>query len=195
MLHLTKHFSHLYQGALLLVMIIGGGLLLPGMTTPAFADSPPVNGSVTGGAYSETSAASYSFSGTPGSIATYTMPFTSNDLSGSAEGWHLSITSTQFTSTTTSTPLPLDASDITSTTATCTVATTCSDPTLTNDITTVVPIPAATTAPTAVTFFGAIATTGAGTYTVTPTINVFIPGGTRIGSYTSTTTLAIESGP
>ena len=139
MLHLTKHFRHLYQGALLLVMIIGGGLLLPGVTTPAFADSPPVNGSVTGGAYSETSATSYSFSGTPGSIATYTMPFTSNDLSGSAAGWHLSITSTQFTSTTTSTPLPLNASSIASTTATCTVATTCSDPTLTNNITTIIP--------------------------------------------------------
>ena len=62
MFHLTKHFHHISKSGLLLVMLIGG-FLLPGMTIPAFADSPPMHGSVTSGSLSETATGTYTFTG------------------------------------------------------------------------------------------------------------------------------------
>ena len=56
-------------------------------------------------------------------------------------------------------------------------------------------MPAGSTAPTAVTFFNASANTGRGTFTVTPTIRVNVRASDYAGSYTSTVTTALVSGP
>ena len=58
-----------------------------------------------------------------------------------------------------------------------------------------VAVPAASTPPTAVEFFNAAANTGMGKFTTTPTVGVFVPQSSFAGTYTSTLTLAIVSGP
>jgi hypothetical protein len=49
--------------------------------------------------------------------------------------------------------------------------------------------------PTAVKLFNAAANTGMGAFTVTPTISVAIPANSYAGTYTSTVTVAVVSGP
>jgi hypothetical protein len=44
-------------------------------------------------------------------------------------------------------------------------------------------------------FFNAAANTGMGQFTITPTIGVFVPQNTFAGTYTSTLTIAIVTGP
>ena len=44
-------------------------------------------------------------------------------------------------------------------------------------------------------FFDAAPRTGSGQSTVSPTVDLFIPGDTYAGAYSSTMTLAISSGP
>jgi hypothetical protein len=192
MLSLTRHFHQFNKAAMLLAMLIVV-FTLAGTVTPAFADSPVVNGTITSGSLSESAGATYSFTGTPGSTITYTMPFTANDLTGAHVGWKLSITSTTLTGS--AGTLPNNASTILGTTASCSVNGTCSDATLTNSITGAVPLPAASTAPSAVQFFGTNTNTGAGTYTVTPTISVVLPGGLAAGGLSSVVTLTIAAGP
>jgi hypothetical protein len=193
MLHQTKHFHHISKGGLLLVMLLIGRFLVLGADLPAFADSPTVNGTIIAGSLGGNTEVSYSITGTPGSTITYTMPFTSNDLRGTEEGWHLSISSTTFTGS--AGTMSAEASTILGTTASCTSPGTCSNPTLTNTITGIVSLPSALgTPPPAVEFFGTPASTGAGIYTIIPTISVVIPGGTLIGTYTSTIFLTISSG-
>jgi hypothetical protein len=189
-----KHFHNLCKSSVLFLIIMVGGLLLPGLTTTtAFADTPGITGTVSAGALSETASASYTFSGTIGSTPTFTIPLSGSDLTGAAAGWNLTITSTTLTSG--SNTIPTTASQITGITASCTTAGTCSQASVTSGTTLPVTVPAATTAPTAVKFFSAAATYGSGVYTVTPTIAVTIPGSTKLGTYTSTYTLAIVSGP
>jgi hypothetical protein len=188
MLYRAKYFHH----SLLLMLLIIEGILLSKATTPAFAGSPTVTGTIMVGSLGGTTATSYSFTGTPGSTITYPMPFISNDLRGTAAGWNISITSTTLTSS--SGTIPAGVSTIIGTTATCTTPGTCSNDILTNTITGPVALPSALgTTPPAVKFFGTLASTGAGTYTVIPIISVSIPGGTLIGIYSSTVTLTISA--
>jgi hypothetical protein len=188
MLYRAKYFHH----SLLLMLLIIGGVLLSEATTPAFAGSPTVTGTIMVGSLGGTAATSYSFTGTPGSTVTYPMPFISNDLRGTAAGWNISITSTTLTGS--AGTMPAGASTIIGTMATCTTPGTCSNDLLTNTITGPVALPSALeAAPPAIKFFGTPASTGAGTYTITPIISVFIPGGTLVGIYSSTVTLTISA--
>jgi hypothetical protein len=195
MLNLTRHFHVFNKGAMLLTTFIAV-FLLAGIVTPAFADSPQnttVTGTIGAGALTETINTAYTFSGTPGTTITYTMPFSISDFTGAAGGWNVTITSTPLTGS--AGTLPNNASTITGTTATCTVSGTCSDATLSNAIITSVGVPAASTAPTSVEFFRTASGTGAGTYTVTPTISVVLPGSLLAGSLSSTNTLTDTIGP
>jgi hypothetical protein len=70
---------------------------------------------------------------------------------------------------------------------------TCTNPT--NAIGYPVAVPAAGTAPAAVKLFNSAANTGMGIFTITPTIQVVVPQNSYAGTYTSTVTLAIVSGP
>jgi len=124
----------------------------------------------------------------------YTLPMTVADNTGSGSGWNVTITSTTFT-TGGGSPhlLSTTASDATGVSATCAGGTTCTDPT--NSIGYPLGVPAGATAPAAVKLFDAAANSGMGSFTVTPTVTVAIPANTFAGTYTSTVTVAVVSGP
>jgi WxL domain surface cell wall-binding len=117
------------------------------------------------------------------------------DATGSGTGWNITATSTTFTtgggsphllstSATTVTSAPADACDAS---ATCTLAT--------NSVTYPYTLPAAAVAPTATKLYNAAANTGMGNQTVTPTWKLAVPASTFAGTYTSTWTLSLVSGP
>ena len=89
--------------------------------------------------------------------------------------------------------LSTSASSVTAVSATCAGGTTCTNPT--NSIGYPLAVPAASSPPTAVKLFNAAANTGMGSFTVTPTVQVAIPANTYAGTYTSTVTVAVVSGP
>jgi hypothetical protein len=115
-----------------------------------------------------------------------------SDATGSGTGWNLTATSTTFTtgtkslstSATTLTGAPTDACD---TGATCSLAT--------NSISYPYALPAGTTAPTATKVYDAAANTGMGNQTVTPVWKLSVPANTFAGTYTSTWTISLVSGP
>jgi hypothetical protein len=123
---------------------------------------------------------------------TYTALLTVNDTrtSGSV-GWNLTITSTQFTTGTKT--LATNASTVTGVTSTCANGGICTNPT--NSISYPVSVPAAPTPPTATKIYNAASATGIGTFSITPTVGVFVPQNSFAGSYSSTLTIALVSGP
>jgi len=124
---------------------------------------------------------------------TYTLPLTVQDTrTGAAAGWNLTITSTQF-STGSSHALATSASRAQAVSSACVGGASCLTPT--NAVTYPLTIPAGGTPPTAVKLADAAAGTGTGIFTITPTIGVTVPANTYAGSYTSTLTIALVSGP
>jgi len=65
----------------------------------------------------------------------------------------------------------------------------------TNSIGYPVTIPAAAAPPAPVKFYNAAATTGTGTFNITPKLRISLPANSYAGAYTSTLTFAITSGP
>lgn len=122
------------------------------------------------------------------------IPLSVTDATGSGAGWNVTVTSTQF-STGGATPklLSTSASSITAVSSSCNASVTCTNPT--NAITYPLAVPAGSGPPTAVKLFNAAANSGMGAFTVTPTMQVAVPANTLAGSYTSTVTVAIVSGP
>jgi hypothetical protein len=114
-----------------------------------------------------------------------------SDMSGSAAGWNIQATSTTFTNAADKT-LPTSATMVTAATATA-AAGNCDLPT--NAVSYPLTLPAATTAPTAVKVFNAAANTGGGPLTVTLSFRLAFPASVYNGSYTSTWTFTIASGP
>jgi hypothetical protein len=172
-------------------------LLALGSSGTALADSTTGTLTVTAGTLTEsnatTPAPSATLNGTDQTV-NYTLTITVTDATGSGNGWNLTITSTTFT-TGGGSPhtLSATASSITGVTAACAASTTCVNPT--NAITYPVTVPAASSAPAAVKCFNASANTGMGKFTITPTVAISLPADTYAGTYTSTITLAIVSGP
>ena len=150
-------------------VLIGLGVLALVVAAVAVAGTVTATATVTGaGALSLSNGATASISDTldgTDQSVNYTLPLTMNDLRGSGAGWNLTMTSTTFNDGTGHT-LATNASSLT-----------------------------AATAPTAVKVFNATANTGMGRFTVTPSINVSIPGNSYAGSYASTLTIAAVSGP
>lgn len=125
---------------------------------------------------------------------TYTVPLTVNDTrtGGSAGlGWNTTVTSTQFAGG--GHTLPATVSTITAVSSSCDNGGLCTNPT--NSVTYPVEVPADVGPPTAVKFFNAATATGIGTFTVTPTVGVTVPQNSYKGTYTSTLTISIVSGP
>lgn len=125
---------------------------------------------------------------------TYTLALAVGDTStGASPGWNLTITSTQFT-TGGAAPrtLATTASTVTAVSSVC-AGGTCVNPT--NSTTYPKTVPAAASPPTAIKFYNPAANTGQGSFTTTPTIKVSVPQNRYAGTYTSTLTLAIVSGP
>jgi WxL domain surface cell wall-binding len=128
------------------------------------------------------------------SVAT-TQALDVGDATGSGTGWNITATSTTFTTgggtphllSTSATSLTGAPTDVCDASATCTLAT--------NSVTYPYTLPAAATAPTATKMFNAAANTGLGNQTVTPTWRLSVPANTLAGTYTSTWTISLVSGP
>jgi hypothetical protein len=175
---------------------LAAAALLAALPAAAHAAAVTATGTVTGTALSATSSATPSFTANLDSgdvTATYTIPLTVQDTRGTGAGWNLTITSTTF-STGGATPnlLSTNASSLTGVTSVC-ASGTCTSPI--NAQTYPVGVPAAGTAPAAVKFFNTTANNGMGKFTITPTIAVTVAQNSFAGSYTSTVTASIVTGP
>lgn len=122
---------------------------------------------------------------------TQTQPLDVGDATGSAAGWNITATSTTFTSG--AHTLATTATTATGATDVCDASTTCT--TAVNSVTFPYALPAATVAPVATKAYNAALLSGMGNQTVTPTWKVAIPANTSAGSYTSTWTISLVSGP
>jgi hypothetical protein len=166
---------------------------LPGVANAA---SAVATGTVTGSTLSLATSAAPSFSANldlGDSTPTYTAALTLQDTRGTGVGWNETITSTQFTTGGGSPQtLATNASSLTGVTSSC-ASGTCTNPT--NAVAYPVAVPAAAAPPTAVKFFNAAANSGMGKFTTTPTVGVFVPQSSYAGTYTSTLTLAVVTGP
>lgn len=117
------------------------------------------------------------------------------DATGSGTGWNLTGTSTTFTTgggtphllSTSATSLTAAPTDVCDSGATCTLAT--------NGVTYAYVLPAGASAPTATKFYNAAANTGLGNQTITPSWKLAVPASTFAGTYTSTWTISLVSGP
>lgn len=125
---------------------------------------------------------------------TATLPIDVGDNTGSGSGWNVTLTTTQFT-TGGDTPesLPTTATTVSSVPeescdegATCTLAT--------NDVSYPYDVPAGSSA-TATEVFDAAANSGMGDQTVTPEFTLAVPANTYAGTYTSTWTFSLTTGP
>jgi len=123
--------------------------------------------------------------------ATTSADLAASDMSGSAAGWNVQATSTTFTNGAGRT-LPTSATTVTGGAATA-VSGNCDLPT--NSIPYPVTLPAGTTAPTAVKVYDAASGTGGGPLTVTLSFKLAVPASAYMGSYSSTWTFTIASGP
>ncbi len=179
-----------------LTILIGLTVAALALAAAAVAGTVTATATVTGaGSLGLTHGATASISDTlDGSdqSASYTVPLSVTDARGTGAGWNLTITSTTFTDSSSHT-LATTASTITGVTSACVNGGTCTNPTST--ITYPLTVPAATSAPAAVKLFNASANTGMGRFTITPSINVAIPGNSYAGTYNSTVTVAAVSGP
>ncbi len=122
--------------------------------------------------------------------ASYGTPTSVADTRDTSSGWNLTVGSTQF-STGGATPrtLPANASSISAVVSACAAAP-CTTPA--NSVTYPVTVTAGASP---VKFFNAASGTGSGQFTITPTTSVQIPANADSGTYTSTVTYTIASGP
>ena len=126
---------------------------------------------------------------------TTSQSFDVGDATGSGTGWNVTATSTTF-STGGGTPHTLPASAVTLPTAptvSCDTGATCT--TASTNISFPYTLPAGSTAPTATKIHNAAANTGLGNQTVVATMRLAIPANAYAGSYTSTWTYSLVSGP
>jgi hypothetical protein len=170
--------------------------LLAGLAPAASGATAPVTGNISAGGLSLSTSATPSFSVSLTGVsqtASYTVPLSTIDATGSGSGWNVTVTSTQFT-TGGGTPrtLPTTASAVSGVATAC-AGTECTAPT--NSVGYPLAVPAAPTAPTPVKLFNAAVDTGLGSFTLTPTVGVTVPGNAFAGVYSSTLTVAVASGP
>jgi hypothetical protein len=176
--------------ALTVAAVLAVPLAALGANSANVTATATVNGGSLALSSSATPSVSVTLNGTDQSPS-YTVPFVITDPRGTGAGWNVTMTSTTFTSG--SDTLATDASAVTGATSGCTSGIACTN--ATNSVPFPVTVPAAATAPAAVKIFNAALNTGMGSVTVTPTVQVSIPPNTAAGTYTSTLTLAVVSGP
>jgi len=115
---------------------------------------------------------------------------TPDDERGTNVGWNIQLTSTQFTAgghTLSTTATTVTAASATATPGTCTLPT--------NSITYPITVPSGAGPPAAVKVYNAAANTGEGQSSVQFSFKVAVPASAFAGSYTSTWTFSIVSGP
>jgi hypothetical protein len=157
----------------------------------AFKPAVPCSGrTLTLGAPSSVSFGSTTLSGLDQTLSA-SVSLSPNDLSGSGSGWNITGTSTTFTNGS-GNALPTTAATVTAASATG-LSGNCSLPS--NTVSYPATVPAGSTPPTATRLYNAAAGSGAGPVTVALTANLTVPAAVRTGSYSSTWTLSIVSGP
>ena len=115
-----------------------------------------------------------------------------SDARGTGAGWNVTATSTAFNNGSVS--LPNGSTTITGApTVACDSGISCVTPT--NSISYPYTLPAGGTAPLATKLYNAATNTGTGALTVTPTWRLLVPATAAIGTYNSTWTLSLISGP
>lgn len=148
-----------------------------------------------GGSLSLSSASSASFPAFTldgaNQTATTTLALTPDDETASNAGWNITGTSTTLTNAGGKT-LPTTSTQVTAASASAATGN-CSLPT--NSIGYPVTLPAGSSPPTAVKVYNAAASTGSGPTNVTLTFKLSLPANSFNGTYTSTWTFAIVSGP
>jgi hypothetical protein len=196
-MHWLKNRSlHFYLGFILILTMALGGTAVA-----AFADSGTnatvaVNaGNLSESGPSSAAAGAVTLNGDD-QTTTYSLGLTLTDARGNGAGWNLTITSTTFTDTNSDT-LSTTASSINAapTVACSGVGGHCAPPTNSISYASPVGVPAGSTAPTAVKFFNAATSSGLGKFTITPTVTISIPATTIAGTYSSTVSVAVVSGP
>jgi hypothetical protein len=155
-----------------------------------FKPATCTGGSLTLGAPASVAFPSVTMNGTNQTV-TATLALTPSDLTGSGSGWNVTGTSTTFTNGSSKT-LSTTATSVTAA-ATPTAGGNCVVPT--NSIAYPLTLPAGTTAPTAVKLYNAAAGTGKGPANVNLTTQLSVPANAYNGTYSSTWTIAIVSGP
>jgi hypothetical protein len=155
-----------------------------------FKASTCSSGSLGMTAPASTSFPSFTLNGTDQN-ATTTVTLKPDDESAGHPGWNITETSTTFNDGAGHT-LPTTAT-VTTAASTATTGGNCVMPT--NSITYPVTLPAAASAPTAVKAYNAASATGQGPTNVTLTFQLSVPANTYHGTFTSTWTFAIVSGP
>ena len=167
--------------------------LAVGAVVPAFADDVTGSVDITGGsltmAATDAPALAATLTGASQTVSD-TFDIDVNDATGSGAGWSLSITST--TLSTGSQELSTSAASLSGVSVVCDTGA-CTDPTNSNAYP--LTVPADATAPAAVEFFDADVNTGLGDFTVTPTYEVSLPADAYAGTYNSTITITIATGP
>jgi WxL domain surface cell wall-binding len=172
-------------------------IALAGLAGAERAGAIAITGTVTGGStLSASSTGTPSFSLTLNGVdqtASYTLPVQAIDPRGTGAGWNLTVTSTQFNDGSGHT-FPASASSITAASNVCGASSTCTA--ATNSVSyTSLTLPSGPTAPAAVKFFNAAANTGMGKVDVSATVSVAVPANAFAGTYSSTVTVSIVSGP
>jgi hypothetical protein len=191
---MRNFFSHLSRKTLAVAIV---GVVTLVATTAAIAGTVTATATVNGAgslglSHGATAAIGpVTIDGTDQTVP-YTIPLSITDARGNGTGWNATITSTSFTDAAAHT-LPTNASSISGVTVACVAGGSCTNPT--NAVAYALAVPAGATAPTAVKLFNAAANTGMGRFTITPTVNVGILGNVYAGTYNSTVTVAIVSGP
>jgi hypothetical protein len=177
------------------VLVASMGLLL---SSTATAEATTATATLTAGSLAFVSAPpAVSFSATLNGLdqtVSTTQPLDVGDATGSGAGWNITATSTTFATTSPVHTLSTSATTVgASPTVACDSGATCT--VATNSVTYPYSLPAAGTAPTATKLFDAAANTGLGNQTVTPTWKLAVPASTFAGTYNSTWTLSLVSGP
>ncbi|MBO9533250.1 MAG: WxL domain-containing protein [Solirubrobacteraceae bacterium] len=188
--------SHSSHRALL--GLVGCSLTCLAAPTTAAAATTTASETVTGGALtfinSSPTAVSFPTVALNGSDQTVsqTQTLDISDARGTGAGWNVTATSTSLNNGSVS--LPNTATTMTTApSVACDAGITCVTPT--NSITYPYTLPAAGTAPLATKMYNAATSTGTGALTVTPTWRLLVPASAAVGTYTSTWTLSLVSGP
>jgi WxL domain surface cell wall-binding len=177
----------------LAALVAGLGLLLG---TASAAQATSATATLSAGSLSFVSAPpSVGFSATlngQDQAPTTTQALDVGDSTGAGAGWNITATSTTFTAG--SRTLPDTATSVASgPSVACDAGVSCG--TATTNVSYPYSLPAGTTAPTATKLFNATASTGMGNQTVTPTWKLSVPASSYAGTYASTWTLSLVSGP
>lgn len=133
-------------------------------------------------------------SGTANQTDTRTQLFDVDDARGNGAGWNVTATSTTFTDASSDT-LPTTATTVQSApSASCDASVTCTTATTTG-LSFPYTLPAGISAPTATKLFNANTGTGLAAQSFSPSWQIAIPANSRAGTYTSTWTFSLTTGP